>query len=122
VAADLKRSQAAIVEARQVFTAEKNLLYRREQMAFTEIRSLRRTHHPPRPGSWRRGRAGWFLLQLIATNEIWISAWVDETAISSLPRTSGARGLPLESAKSYTGEIARLGREADRGTREFWWT
>ena len=38
--ADLKRSQAAIVEAQsQVFTAEKNLLYRREQMAFTEIRS-----------------------------------------------------------------------------------
>ena len=38
--ADLKRSQAAIVEAQsQVFTAEKNLLYQNEHLAFTEMRS-----------------------------------------------------------------------------------
>jgi HlyD family secretion protein len=120
--ADLKRSQAAIVEAQsQVFTAEKTLLYRREQMAFTEIRS-------PYDGLiTRRDRdpggvvvPGGSLLQLVATNEIWISAWVDETAISSLVTNQPARVIfRSESAKSYAGEVARLGREADRETREF---
>jgi HlyD family secretion protein len=120
--ADLKRSQAAIVEAQsQVFTAEKNLLYRREQMAFTEIRS-------PYDGLiTRRDRdpggvvvPGGSLLQLIATNEIWISAWVDETAISSLATNQPARVVfRSEPARSYAGEVARLGREADRETREF---
>jgi HlyD family secretion protein len=120
--ADLKRSQAAIVEAQsQVFTAEKNLLYRREQLAFTEIRS-------PYDGLiTRRDRdpggvvvPGGSILQLIATNEIWISAWVDETAMASLATNQPARVLfRSESAKSYAGEVARLGREADRETREF---
>lgn len=120
--ADLKRSQAAIVEAQsQVFTAEKNLLYRREQMAFTEIRS-------PYDGLiTRRDRdpggvvvPGGSLLQLIATNEIWISAWVDETAMSSLATAQPARVVfRSEPAKSFAGEVARLGREADRETREF---
>ena len=120
--ADLTRSQATIAEAHsQVFTAEKNLLYRREQMAFTEIRS-------PYDGLiTRRDRdpggvvvPGGSLLQLIAMNEIWISAWVDETAMSALATNQPARVLfRSEPAKSYAGEVARLGREADRETREF---
>lgn len=120
--ADLKRSQAAIVEAQsQVFTAGKNLLYRREQMAFTEIRS-------PYDGLiTRRDRdpggvvvPGGSLLQLIATNEIWISAWVDETAMSTLATNQPARVLfRSEPANVFAGEVARLGREADRETREF---
>lgn len=120
--ADLNRSQAVIVEAQsQVFTAEKNLLYRREQMAFTEIRS-------PYDGLiTRRDRdpggvvvPGGSLLQLIATNEIWISAWVDETAMSTLATNQPARVLfRSEPARNFAGEVARLGREADRETREF---
>ncbi|MGZ8920258.1 MAG: efflux RND transporter periplasmic adaptor subunit [Limisphaerales bacterium] len=120
--ADLKRSQAAIGEAQsQVLTAEKNLLYRREQMAFTEIRS-------PYDGLiTRRDRdpggvvvPGGSLLQLIATNEIWISAWVDETAKSSLAMNQPARVIfRSEPATGYSGQVARLGREADRETREF---
>jgi len=120
--ADLTRSQAAIVEVQsQVFTVEKNLLYRREQMAFTEIRS-------PYDGLiTRRDRdpggvvvPGGSLLQLIATNEIWISAWVDETAMSALATNQPSRVIfRSEPTKSFTGELARLGREADRETREF---
>jgi HlyD family secretion protein len=119
---DFKRSQAAIVEAQsQVFMSEKNLLYRREQMAFTEIRS-------PYDGLvTRRDRdpggivvPGGSLLQLIATNEIWVSAWVDETALPGLQPGQAARvvfrSVP---GKSHAGEVARLGREADRETREF---
>ncbi len=120
--ADLKRSQAAIAEGQsQVFTAEKNLLYRREQMAFTEIRSpydgliTRRDRDPGGvvvPGS--------SILQLISTNEVWVSAWVDETAIARLAPGQPARVVfRSESAKSYPGEVARLGRETDRETREY---
>jgi HlyD family secretion protein len=119
--ADARRSQATILEAQsQAFTAEKTLLYRREQLAFTEIRSpydgliLRRDRDPGGvvvPGS--------SIFQLIATNEIWISAWVDETALSQLATNQPARvHFRSDPAKAVAGEVARLGREADRETRE----
>lgn len=120
--ADLKRSQAAIVEAQsQVFTAEKNLLYQNEHLAFTEMRS-------PYDGLvTRRDRdpggivvPGGSILQIVATNEIWVSAWVDETAMAGLKAGQPARVVfRSEPAQSYAGEVARLGREADRETREF---
>lgn len=120
--ADLKRSQSAIAEAQsQAFTAEKSLLYRREQLAFTEMVSpydglvTRRDRDPGGivvPGA--------SILQLIATNEIWVSAWIDETAITSVLERQPARVVfRSEPANSYPGEVARLGREADRETREF---
>jgi len=120
--ADVKRSRAAITEAeRQVVMAEKNLLYQQERLTFTQIVSpydgliVRRDRDPGGvvvPGS--------SILQFISTNEIWVSAWVDETAGARL-----AAGQPAhvvfrsEPAKSYPGEVARLGRETDRETREF---
>ena len=120
--ADLKRSQSAIVEAEsQVFTDEKTLLYQQEHLTFTEMRSpydglvMRRDRDPGGivvPGA--------SVLQLVATNEIWVSAWVDETAISALKVGQPARVVfRSEPAKSFAGEVARLGREADRETREF---
>jgi HlyD family secretion protein len=120
--ADLKRSQSAIVEAEsQVFTAEKTLLYQKEHLAFTEMRSpydglvTRRDRDPGGivvPGA--------SILQLVATNEIWVSAWVDETAMTGLKTGQPARVVfRSEPAQSYAGEVARLGREADRETREF---
>jgi len=120
--ADSKRSLAAIAEAQsQMVTAEQSLLYRREQLAFTEIRS-------PYDGLiTRRDRdpggvvvPGGSLLQLVATNEIWISAWVDETAVSLLATNQAARIVfRSDPTNNYTGEVARLGREVDRETREF---
>ncbi|MHB8519296.1 MAG: efflux RND transporter periplasmic adaptor subunit [Limisphaerales bacterium] len=120
--ADLKRAQSAIVEAQsQVFTAEKTLLYQKEHLAFTEMRSpydglvTRRDRDPGGivvPGA--------SILQLVATNEIWVSAWVDETAMVGLNAGEPARIVfRSEPARSYAGEVARLGREADRETREF---
>lgn len=120
--ADLKRAQSANVEAeRQVLTAEKTLLYQKEHLAFTEMRSpydgliTRRDRDPGGvvvPGA--------SILQLVATNEIWVSAWVDETAMTGLKPGQSARVVfRSEPAKSYAGEVARLGREADRETREF---
>jgi HlyD family secretion protein len=120
--ADLKRSQTAIVEAEsQVLTAEKNLLYQKEHLGFTEMRS-------PYDGLvTRRDRdaggvvvPGASVLQVVATNEIWVSAWVDETAMAGL-RVGQPAGVVFRSepGKRYGGEVARLGREADRETREF---
>ncbi len=120
--ADLKRSQSAILEAEsQAFTAEKTLLYQREHLAFTEM-------HSPCDGLvTRRDRdpggivvPGASILQVVATNEVWISAWIDETAIAGLKEHQSARVVfRSEPAKAYAGEVARLGREADRETREF---
>jgi HlyD family secretion protein len=120
--AGLKSAQSAIVEAEsQVFTAEKTLLYQKEHLAFTEMRSpydgliTRRDRDPGGivvPGA--------SILQLVATNEIWVSAWVDETAMTGLKAGQPARVVfRSEPAKNYAGEVARLGREADRETREF---
>lgn len=120
--ADLARAQAAIAEAAsQVRTADMNLLYRREQLALTEIQS-------PYDGLVvRRDRErgdmvlpGSSLLYLIATNEMWVSAWVDETAMADLNVRQPTRILfRADAEQAYAGEVARVGREADRETREF---
>jgi len=120
--ADLQRAHAATAEAeKQIITAERNLDYHRERLAFALIRSpydglvTRRDRDPGGvvvPGS--------SILQLIATNELWISAWVDETAATELKPGQPARVVfRSDPGKSYPGEVARLGRETDRETREF---
>ncbi len=121
-AADVKRSQAAIGEAEsQVVTAEKNLAYQKERLTYTQILSpydglvVRRDRDPGGvvvPGG--------SLLQLISTNEVWVSAWVDETAMSDLVTGQPARVVfRSEPEMNYPGGVARLGRETDRETREF---
>lgn len=120
--ADLKRSHAAIAEAEgQIVVAEKSLLYRKEQMAFTEI-------HAPYDGLIiRRDRdpgdmlvPGGSLMQIISLDELWVSAWVDETAMPALATDQPAR-IVFRSVpdRSYPGKVSRLGREMDRETREF---
>lgn len=119
---DLLRARAATVEAQQqVNLAEKNLAYQQERLTFTRIVSpydslvTRRDRDPGGvvvPGS--------SILQLISTNELWVSAWVDETAATGLALGQKARVVfRSDQARSYPGEVARLGRETDRETREF---
>ena len=120
--ADLNRSRAAIDEAGGLISvAEKTLLYREEQLAFTEI-------HAPYDGLIiRRDRdpgdvlvPGASLMQIIALEELWISAWVDETAMPQLTEKQSARIVfRSEPGRQYPGTVARLGRETDRETREF---
>lgn len=120
--ADLKRAQAANVEVeRQIITAEKTLAYQQERLGYAQLISpydglvVRRDCDPGGvvvPGS--------SILQLISTNEIWISAWVDETAAATLRAGQPARVVfRSEPSRSYPGELVRLGREVDRETREF---
>lgn len=120
--ADLKRSNAAIAEAQgQVLVAEKTLLHRKEQLAFTQITApydgliIRRDREPGDmlvPGA--------SLMELISLDELWIRAWVDETEMAKLAPGQKARVIfRSEPEKSYPGVVSRLGREMDRETREF---
>lgn len=120
--ADLKRANAAIGEAEsQVLVAEKTLLYRKEQLAFTRIVApydgliIRRDREPGEmlvPGG--------ALMEIISLKELWISAWVDESYMAKVAPGQKARIVfRSEPGRDYPGEVSRLGRESDRETREF---
>jgi HlyD family secretion protein len=119
--ADLKRAQAAITEAeRQATTTEKTLLQQRERLGYARLTSpydgLIVKRERDAGGVVVPGSA---ILEVVSTNEIWVSAWVDETAMSALAPGQAARVVfRSEPAKPYAGAVARLGRETDRETRE----
>ncbi len=120
--AGVSRSEAEIAEGQKVLVAaEKTLEYHRARLHDTKIMApfdgliIKRNREPGDvvvPGS--------SILSLISTDELWINAWVDETEISKLATDQPARVLfRSESEKPYPGKVVRLGREADRETREF---
>ncbi len=120
--AGLSRAEAAIAEGqKELIAAEKTFDYQRARLADTEIRApfdglIVRRHRDPGdvvvPGS--------AILTLISTDELWITAWVDETAMSKLHEGQEARVVfRSEPDRAYPGIVARLGKEADRETREF---
>lgn len=120
--AERNRTRAASIEADlHIVTAEKSLLFQQERLEYTRILSpydglvVRRDRDPGGvvvPGG--------SLLQLVSTDEIWVSAWVDETALAGLASGQPARAVfRSEPERSYPGEVARIGRETDRETREF---
>jgi HlyD family secretion protein len=120
--ADMSKASAAITEAMlHIVTAEKNLLYHKSGLENTEIRS-------PFDGLVVRRNMeagdiavpGASVFELISTDEMWVSAWVDESAMSGLAPDQPARIVfRSEPSKSYPGKVIRLGREVDRETREF---
>jgi len=116
------RVEAALLEGqKQLIAAEMTLAYHGARRGDTRIVApfdglIVKRHRDPGdivvPGSPT--------LTLIATDEIWITAWVDETEMSRLHVGQPARVVfRSEPQRSYQGEVARLGREADRETREF---
>ena len=120
--AGVARADAALVEGRkQLIAAETNLAYRKALLGDTEIVApsdgliVQRQRDPGDiavPGS--------AILSLISTKELWITAWVDETEMSRVAIGQPARVVfRSEADKAYRGEVARLGRQADRETREF---
>jgi HlyD family secretion protein len=60
------------------------------------------------------------ILQLISLDELWISAWVDETEMDQLKAQQPAK-IVFRSQPStpFDGVVARLGKQSDRETREF---
>jgi len=120
--AEEARSLAAVTEAeRQVVAARERLHFQQARLADTRIFS-------PFDGLIvRRDREvgdvivpGASIFVLVSTKELWISAWVDESAMSALAPGQSARVVyrsdPLQ---QYPGKVVRLGKEVDRETREF---
>jgi len=120
--AGASRAEAAIAEGRQeLISTQKTLEYQRARLLDTNI-------HAPFDGLVvKRSREsgdvvvpGSSILTLISTDELWISAWVDETEMARLEPEQSARVVfRSEPDKDYPGKVVRLGREADRETREF---
>lgn len=120
--AGVTRADAALVESRkQLLAAETNLAYRKALLGDTEIvapfdglivQRYRDSGDIAVPGS--------SVLDLVSTQELWITAWVDETQMSRVAEGQPARvAFRSEPDHAYRGEVARLGRQADRETREF---
>jgi HlyD family secretion protein len=56
----------------------------------------------------------------VSTEDIWVSAWVDESAMSGITPGQPARIVfRSEPGKEYSGTVARIGQQVDRDTREF---
>jgi HlyD family secretion protein len=120
--AELARAGAAIVEGqRELIAAQKTLAYHQARLADTAIAApfdglIVRRHRDPGDVVAPGGP----VLTLVSTDELWISAWVDETAIARLAPAQAARVVfRSEPGRVYPGQVSRLSREADRETREF---
>lgn len=120
--AGVARADAAIAEAeQQVLLAESTLAFHQARLADGKLSApfdgliVERLRDPGAiavPGT--------SILSLVSTDELWIAAWVDETAMASLAVDQPARVIfRSEPATVYAGRVARLGRQADRETREF---
>lgn len=119
---DTTRAEAAISEGQKgLLAAEKTLEYHLTRLADTTIRApfaglivarQREAGDIAVPGS--------AVLTLISTEVLWIRAWVDEMEISKLGVNQPARIVfRSQPEQSYPGVVARLGKQADRETREF---
>ncbi len=60
------------------------------------------------------------ILQLISLDELWVSAWVDETEMDLLKDQQPAKIVfRSQPSAAFEGVVARLGKQSDRETREF---
>jgi len=119
--AESARAVAAIIEGQKRQAAsERTLEYQRARLHDTTIEA------PFDALVVRRDRdagdvvtAGSSVLQLVSLTEMWITAWVDETELARLADAQPARVVfRSEPGAEYPGVVARVGREADRETRE----
>lgn len=120
--ADVDRAAASVTEAdRQVVTAREKLGYAQARLADTHIVT------PFHGLIVRRDRElgdivvpGGSIYQLVSLDQLWVSAWVDESAMADLAPEQPARIVfRSETAKQHAGTVFRLGREVDRESREF---
>ena len=116
------RAEAALAEGgKQLVAAEKALEFRQARLEDAVIKApfdgiiVRRDRNAGDAGLFQ-AVPSWLM---VATKELWIGAWVDETEMARLRPDQPARVVfRSEPARSYPGRVARLGREADRETRE----
>jgi HlyD family secretion protein len=120
--ADLARSVAAIAEAEQQMSAAE------ENVRLFQARLAEATITAPFAGLVvRREREvgdvvvpGTTLMTVVATDTLWISAWVDESAVAAIAVGQPVRiVLRSEPGAQRVGTVLRVGREVDRESREF---
>lgn len=119
--AGLLKAEANLLEAeRQVNLNRETLKFQQARLADTQLLApfdglvIERQRDPGSivvPGSP--------ILQVVSLDELWISAWVDETELDRLAAGQPAkivfRSLPDQ---TFDGIVARLGKQTDRETRE----
>lgn len=75
---------------------------------------LRRFRDPGDPVA-----VGATVLRVVATDDLWVRAWIDETALGQLHEGQPATVVfPEDERTRWAGRIARIGRESDRQTHE----
>jgi HlyD family secretion protein len=119
--AELFTAGAAIIEGeRRLDAAERSLEYQRARLHETTIEApfdglvVRRDREPGDVVT-----TGSSVLQVVSTDQMWITAWVDETELARLTEGQPARVVfRSEPGVDYEGVVARVGREVDRETRE----
>lgn len=120
--AGMERAEAALVEGQKLLiAAEETLEYQKARLTYTVITApfdglvVRRDRDPGDvlvPGT--------SILYLVSLDEVWISAWVDETRQARVKAGQPARVVfRSEPEVDYRGTVVRIGRETDPETREF---
>jgi RND family efflux transporter MFP subunit len=119
--AGLGAAESAIVQGKKSLLAAQELLdYHKARLSDTLIQA-------PFDGLVIKRRRevgdivvpGTNILTLISMDSLWISAWVDETEIAKLRLEQPSRIVfRSEPQRSFLGKVVRIGREADRETRE----
>jgi HlyD family secretion protein len=119
--AELNKAQNAKIEAEKlVIKAEASLQFAQAQLSYAEVCApfdglvVKRNRDPGDvvvPGS--------MILDMISLEQLWISAWVDETKLGSLKEGQPAK-IVFRSAPGteLRGKIARISPQADSETRE----
>ncbi|MFZ0033959.1 MAG: efflux RND transporter periplasmic adaptor subunit [Sedimentisphaerales bacterium] len=119
--AGLSQAQSAKIEAEKlVAKAEASLQFAQAQLAYTVVCApfdgliVKRNRDPGDvvvPGS--------MVLEMISLDELWISAWLDETLLSRLKVGQPAK-IVFRSAPEVElpGKVARISPQADSETRE----
>jgi HlyD family secretion protein len=119
--AEWSTAGAAIIEGeKRLDAAEQFLEYQRVGLHDTTIEApfdalvVRRDREPGDVVT-----AGSSVLQLVSTDQMWATVWVDETELARLAEGQPARVVfRSEPGVAYMGVVARIGREVDRETRE----
>lgn len=120
--AGVARASAGLVEAQEQITlAKASLRYQQTRLADTRLLApfdglVIKRHKDP----GAIAVPGTPVVDIISMDELWISAWVDETEMGRLKDEQSARVVfRSEPNDTFSGSVARLGKLSDRETREF---
>jgi HlyD family secretion protein len=120
--ANLKQAQTARIEAdRQVAKAAESVRYYQERLAYTRIHSPFNglvIHRNVDPGTVVV--PGTAILQIVSTDQLWVSAWVDETSMAAIAPGQAARVVfRSDPEHACPGSVTRMAPQVDPETREF---